>query len=105
MLRSPRGRLLTSVAAVKGGEVRCVTTQRFALLRSQLILFEPLQQNAALDSLPNHVDDETSARSNRVGDCAAPQKWWFSKVRPSMEARYGDRPYASRQFARVRLEG
>ena len=41
-------RNLTSVAAVKGIEVRCVTAQCFALLRSQLILLEPLQQNAAL---------------------------------------------------------
>ena len=45
-------RRLTSVAAVKGIEVRCVTAQHSVLLRSQLILFEPLQQNAALGGCP-----------------------------------------------------
>ena len=40
--------------------VRCVTAQRFALLRSQLILFEPLQQNAALSSQGDTVKNDVS---------------------------------------------
>jgi hypothetical protein len=42
---------LTSVAAVKGIEVRCVTEQHSVLLRYTANLLEPLQQNAALDGI------------------------------------------------------
>ena len=48
ILRASSGGHPTSVYAVEGMAVRYVITERSALLRSQLIRFEPLQQNAAL---------------------------------------------------------
>ena len=48
---------------VKGDAVRCVTAQHSVLLHSQLMYFEPLQQNAALCNATHHGGNMPSLRT------------------------------------------